>query len=475
MTKKSLLLIALVALVVAACVVGPCACRRSRLRRHARMLPQDKAGEHERALLAEGPAAVPALIHVVRTGNRYQVHTASHLLADIGDPRAIEPLLDAFRRDAQHQHERYPTLLASSLARFREAAAPAILARLAAGQAELAPLAGGVCGEAAVAHLTRLANVRGKPDRYYQLIVRALGDTQSPTAIDPILEFIERPNVAGLVRAALLCIGEAGGPRYVGLLGGTDSPRVRQLMAEIAGELQLGDAVPALVGILKAPGTRWDGIGGVALKALANVPQNGQAALFFEIMQRLEADPKDSYYAALAAVGLGNEGDRRAARLLRRHIDACIQGQGVWPPQAFRALARSRASGSVGLLCGLLDRFRRDDSTRGEGMVSACLDALGYSGSPKAARAVLGWLEAQPEATQGLGRHGTVRRSVQNAIRSLGELRAEKALPVLAKLRDAKLHSACGGGHALPFHDVAAEAIRKIAEAAENGGRSTPR
>ncbi len=460
MTRKAKVVLASVLLLLFALVLAPGIYRRHMLRRHALMLPQDRNGEHGKALLAAGRSAVPALIGVVRSGDRFQVATAARVLGQIGDTRAVEPLVEAYCR---HPH----SLIVVALKALGEEPSRLVLKKLQEGNLELIPVAGEVCDETAVPTLMSLAKVSGEGKEYYQAVVTALGMVGSQAAIDTILEVHSQIKGGGRhVHQALVAIGAAGARKYVHLLESTRDERVRALMVNVVGELRLKEAIPQLVRMLKDERLSWGGRRTAALQALSKIPGNGQTELFLEIMQQLREEPRKEHYAMVAAVALSNEGDARAEPLLVKHLREHIPKHSYHVP-AIYALGRCRGPGSVDFLVALLTKYAGDESAQDEGIQRYVLKALGYTNDAMAAKAVLRWIRTRAPETTLHGSSGNWHLCVPNAIWSLGELGSEDAITDLERLRDLKCYSVCGGGHDTPYRDAATLAITKIREKAE--------
>ncbi len=426
---------------------------------HAQELSQDMTGVHHRAVRQAGHAAVPVLIRLVREGDSYQVVYAARLLAEFGDPRAVEPILDACYRHERLQHPDSAVLIGECLRKFGDEAARQVVARLRKGP-ELVSLAGVAAGAAAVPELDRLARIDGWNNEYFGRIVVALAQTGSPEAIDALLHLYGR--LPGEVRAALVRIGKAGAARYVQLLKETKQQDLRRTLMLVVGDLEVREAIPVLVRVLSDESLPWQGQRECAVLALSKFPNNGQAELFFRLMERFRGER--DYDAALAAVALGSEGDPRAEPLLRQFVDSRSGSL-----EMLYALGRCRAPGAIAFLLHRLETASADASVAGEARTRYTLKALGYTGDHRAAKAVLDWLTTHmPQA----GRHLDASSShycFENAVWSLGELGGEEALGALERLK--ALESL---GHEVgprrPYEELTTEAIERIKKRARDKG-----
>jgi len=430
------------------------------LLQHARLLAIDRGGEHREAIRAAGAAGVRAVIWAFREKDPYQIVVGTRLLAEMGDPSAAKPIIDAYL--AVPEVRRVPADLPYSLKAFGEPASRLVLAGLDAGKNELIPLAGIVCGPAAVPKLVELAGRQGRDLAYYETIAWALGGTQSPKAIDTLVELYKMKDLSGslgCVHYALRNIGKAGASRFVEILQGNSDPAIRAVMMDMVEEFQVREAIPTLAAIAGDQKLDWSGLRSSALSALSSFPDNGHADLFFRATQE---NLPNEWASTAAVVGLGNSGDARAGPLLRERIERSIRGD---YPSMLESMGRCRWSEAPEYLIKFLPRT----GERGGLRVTYTLKGLGHTGDRRAAKTVLDWLQTNFPEHRGSAEDDA---SVRAAIDALGELGAEEAIETLERIKNVAFYSICGNyGPRYSYRELATNAIEAIRRAARERGK----
>jgi len=140
---------------------------------------------------------------------------------------------------------------------------------------------------------------------------RAAGILRGKGAMPQLQEALLSKNTMLILEAvnSLKKIGDTGaGPSMVFLLRDLDDD-VRLAVIQAMGQLQVSEAIPELVGIVKTSDDKT--IRREALIALAKLPNNGQQELF-----RLYLRDRDSGIRAAAAEGIGRIGDANDLKLI---------------------------------------------------------------------------------------------------------------------------------------------------------------
>jgi HEAT repeat protein len=198
------------------------------------------------ALKQMGPPAADELLAILEGGQGWGPVVAGHALADLGDRRAVGPLLRRMRAfelgSSSRRHIDEWKMLAHSLARLEPPASPGadeLLTQLEHGRLEIAWYAGELLAEIgdrrAEAPLLRrlqsidLASSTEDEVGIWSSIAEALGELKAADAVDPLTEAMpvfarDFPRFWVAAECAALALGEIGDERAVPELAGLLEP-----------------------------------------------------------------------------------------------------------------------------------------------------------------------------------------------------------------------------------------------------------
>lgn len=424
-------------------------------------------------LQRRGPKAVPALIAALDDAHQEVRKAAAEALGTIGDPQAIEPLVQALLRN-----KREPYYYTWALTRFHTAATAFVLPLLAHQDPEIRLLAlreaalldslGAMhTADALVAalddpeprvqdqaafSLASLGDARavapllamlppGPPhDRHSALL--ALGKLGDARIVQPLLDALQAD--ASLLHGAVVALGDLGDPRGVEVVMAAlthERESIRFCAARSLGAIGDQRAVEPLIAALADSDSSVRQQAALALGAL------GDARAVAPLIAALREDILRNY----AATALGMLGGAKAAdALLGIALDQQLWGQSVWV-NACRALSALRVPAPAVLFTTLDDvqSYRRRIAIQGLGLFGdphgieplvsilanptedsavrcAAADGLAVLGDERALQPLIAALAEDTEQD--------VRCS---ATKALGQMRNSQVLePLLAALRD---------------------------------------
>jgi HEAT repeat protein len=362
-----------------------------------------------------GDSEVESLISTLRGGSVGARCNAADALGDLGDPRAVEPLIGVLD---------YAKAL-------RDAAAAALVK---IGDAAVEPVAGVL-----FAHST--ARIRA---------AEILGDIGDPRGVEPLITALQigAPPVRRRVAAAL---GKIGDPRAVEPLSTALEDKDRDVRFESAialGKLGDGRSVESLLAVLRDGGPETRRRAAEVLEGLGWLPSSAADrvlhAVATERWDRAVAEGEPAVGALIAALrsksssvregaaeALGELGDARAVEPLaaartdesagvRASVDSALGRLGWQPPAEVEAPAQQDD------LTWTLDDVRRLED---EQNVDALLQVIDPGASDQ-----VGW-EVRGAAGHALARIGDA-RAVPALIKGLDLLRGDEAARALGNFKD---------------------------------------
>jgi HEAT repeat protein len=319
--------------------------------------------------------------------------------------------------------------------------------------------------------------------------IEALGATAHPSAVEPLIGAIRDAEkasspAAAQVRAAAVAALQRIGPAAASLLrlaASDRSPRLREAAIEALGGIGDPEAVPTLVAAL---GDERSNVRQAAARALARARTPDCVTALLASLHHRDPSTRRSVLEAL-----GEAGDPRAAEALSRVLaererpvrDAAVRALGrIASPNAVDALVAAYQSADRDLRQAAGDALReaRWQPRDGRERAVAALLRGDYSGAAAEGPVAVELLAASLEAKE-----PTARKAAAEALGSLRDARAAKAMTRLLSDRDESVRSAaiCAlveigpsaatsvidmlGDRAGPEHEAAVRVLREIGAA----------